>query len=57
MAPSFVNFWVWSINKLVTDSSDNKCFGGGLTICGRTVVAFVFSLVNPIPPSLVPTVS
>ncbi|KAL4449717.1 hypothetical protein ABPG74_008090 [Tetrahymena malaccensis] len=52
MAPSFVNFWVWSINKLVTDTTDNKCYGGGQTICGRTLIGFVFSLVNPIPKSV-----
>lgn len=57
LPPSFVNFWVLSINKMNTDPSDLKCFGGGTNICGRTAIIFYFSLAAPIPDSYIANVS
>ncbi|KAL4501728.1 hypothetical protein ABPG72_018779 [Tetrahymena utriculariae] len=43
LPPSFRNFWVYSVNKMNTDTTDIKCFNGGTNICGMSVFIFYFN--------------
>lgn len=53
MPPSFLDFWVWSMNKINTDPSDVKCFGGGKAVCGMTTIIVFFTTGVVIPESKV----
>ncbi|EGR29558.1 hypothetical protein IMG5_153300 [Ichthyophthirius multifiliis] len=55
LAKSFDDFWIWSMNKISTNTgiSYTQCFGGNSKECGMTTIIIRFSISGTILPSII----